>query len=222
LKTKRIDPRKLVKQTERILAQTPAKGKDSPLEQLVELLYRQRRYCSIGIYAVLSKKTSGLAYVPLAYRGPALPCLEVALGKDNVDAVVQSGHMIVRQLQLQFEGAGSRLHAEMAVPIKLAGRVRGVIDVDSEGPESFAYHDQVLLKQVARLVARYLTSNGKAVIQKLRMQIQTANQSSTADMNRVDVNNKDTNEKPGPVGEKLVSAAKASSHKTAAGEVLRA
>jgi|SRR5579859_1966315 len=212
------DPRKLVKQAEHVLARVPARGEDSPLEQFAELLYRQRRYSSLGIYAVVDKKTPGPAYVPLAYRGPALPCLEVALGKGNVDAVVQSGHVIVNQLQLQFEGEGSRLHAEMAVPIKLAGRVRGVIDVEKEGPGGFAYHDQVLLKQVARLVARYLSSNGKVVIRKLRMQIQTAGQGKEIDVN----NKKDTNKKPGPAGDKLASAAKDSSHKTTAGEMLRA
>src|SRR5579859_5435078 len=215
------DPRKLVKQAEHVLARVPARGEDSPLEQFAELLYRQRRYSSLGIYAVVDKKTPGPAYVPLAYRGPALPCLEVALGKGNVDAVVQSGHVIVNQLQLQFEGEGSRLHAEMAVPIKLAGRVRGVIDVEKEGPGGFAYHDQVLLKQVARLVARYLSSNGKVVIRKLRMQIQTAGQGKEIDVkgNNMD---KDTNKKPGPAADKLASAAKASNHKTTAGEMLRA
>jgi len=221
LKTKKTDPRKLVKQAEHILAQTPARGKDSPLEQLAELLYRQRGYCSFGIYAVVSKKASAPAYVPLAYRGPALPCLEVAMGKGSVDTVVQSGNMIVRQLQLQFEGAASRVHAEMAVPIKLAGRVRGVIDVEKDGLAGFAYHDQVLLKQVARLIARYLSSNGKVVIQKLRMQIQIAGQGQGIEVKGTDMN-RDTNKKPGPAAENLASAAKASSRKTTAGEVLRA
>ncbi|HZS28729.1 MAG TPA: GAF domain-containing protein [Candidatus Angelobacter sp.] len=213
MKTKRIDPRKLVKQIERVLAHTPAPGKDSPLEQLAELLYRQRGYSSLGIYAVVEKKTSGLAYVLLAYRGPVLPCLEVAMGKGNMDTVVQSGHMFLSQLQLQFDGAGSRLHGEMAVPIKLAGRVRGVIDVEKEGATGLAYHDQVLLKQVARLVARYLSSNGKVVIQKLHMQIRTADQGRVVDP---------SNKKPGPAADKLASAAKASSHKTTAGGMLRA
>ena len=217
MKIKRTDPRKLVKQAEHILAQAPARGEDSPLEQLAELLYRQRGYSSLGIYAVVDKKAPRPAYVPLAYRGPALPCLEVALGNDKVDAVVRSGHMMVRQLQLQFEGAGSRLHAEMAIPIKLAGRVRGVIDVESEGAVGFAYQDQALLRQVARLVARYLSSNGKVVIQKLRMQMQIAGQRK-----EIDVNNKDTNKKAVPEADKLASAAKASSRKTIAGEVLRA
>lgn len=168
LKTITTDSRKLVKQIQQILSQRPRLGKETPLEQVVELLYQQRRYSSIGIYAVIGQKVPGLHYVPLAYRGPVLPCLEVAMGKSRVDTVAQSGRATVTQLRLQFENAASKVLGEVAVPIKLASRVLGVIDVESERLAGFGYRDQVLLKQVALLLARYLTSIGKAMIRKLR------------------------------------------------------
>jgi putative methionine-R-sulfoxide reductase with GAF domain len=167
LKTQITDSRKLVGQMERILAQKPAPGKDTPLEQLIDLLYRHRGYSSVGIYAVLGEKILGLAY-----RGPALPCLEIALGKGPIGAVVQSGQMSVSHLQLKFEGTDSRVQAELVVPIRLASRVLGAIDIESDRPDSLGYDDQVLLKRVAALLAHYLTSNGKFVMQKLRIQSQ--------------------------------------------------
>lgn len=168
LKTQITDSRKLVSQIERLLAEKPAPGKDAPLEQVVDLLYRQRRYSSIGVYAVLGERILGLAY-----RGPALPCLEIALGKGPTGAVVQSGHMIVSQLQLKFEGSSSKMQTEIVVPIKLGSRVLGVIDAESDRRDSFGYSDQVLLKKVAALLAQYLTSNGKFLTQKLRASSQT-------------------------------------------------
>jgi putative methionine-R-sulfoxide reductase with GAF domain len=169
LKTQITDSRKLVGLIERLLAQKPAPGKDTPLEQVIDLLYRQRGYSSVGVYAILGEKILGLAY-----RGPALPCLEIALGKGPIGAVVQSGQMSVSHLQLKFEGTDSRMQAEVVVPIKLASRVLGAIDVESDRPDSLGYHDRVLLKQVAERLAHYLTSNGKFLIQKLRIQSRAA------------------------------------------------
>ncbi len=175
MKTQILDSRKLVTQIERLLAEKPAPGKDTALEQVIDLLYRQRSYSSIGIYAVLGERILGLAY-----RGPALPCLEIAMGKGPVGAVIQSGQMNVSQLQLKFEGADSRVQAELVVPIRMARRVLGAIDGESGRPDSLGYRDQVLLKQVAALLAHYLTSNGKFLIQKLRMRSQVAAQDAGA------------------------------------------
>jgi len=204
LKTQIIDSRKLVKQIERVLAQRPASGKDAPLEQVIDLLYRQRSYSSIGIYAV-----SGQRILGLAYRGPTLPCLETALGKGPVGAVVQSGRTTVSQLQLQFEGAGSRLQAEIVVPIKLAGRVLGAIDAESDRLTSFGYRDQVLLKQVAALLARYLTSNGKSLMQKLRFRSLAAGRDAAGNQEK----------KAAPASERPATTG---ARKATAGEVLHA
>ena len=222
--TKIIDSRKLVKQIERVLAQKPVRGKDAPLEQVVDLLYQQRRYSSIGIYALVGKKILGLAY-----RGPALPCLEVALG---IGIVAQSGVIkaapevspqVVPEVNpaitpqtsqaLQISVGYTDVKRGIVVPIKVAGRVLGVIDVESDRLESFSYHDQVLLKQVASRLARYLISNGKVVIQKLRMQSRATEGSSLATET-----NKD--KKMALAVDRPLSGHKASSLKATAGEML--
>src|SRR5438105_6172057 len=58
--------------------------------------------------------------------------------------------------------------SEIIVPIKRAGRVVGVIDVESDRPNAFAYADQVLLRRVAMQLARFFTADGRLLLRKLR------------------------------------------------------
>src|SRR3954466_14878926 len=59
--------------------------------------------------------------------------------------------------------AGSK--PELAVPIKLAARVMGVLQVRSS---RLAPSDNILVHEVAHLIARFLTSNGKHLVRKAR------------------------------------------------------
>ena len=211
MKTIIVDTRELLQQIEQVLSQRVTAGQEAPLEQIVELLYKKRRYSSIGVWAVVDRKGS-LGYVPLAYRGPVLPCLELAMGRSRVESVAQSGRPAVSQLQLQFNNSASKLLGEVAVPIKVANRVIGVIDVESERIAGFGYKDQVLLKQVAFLLARYLTSNGKAVIQKLRMQPTSTTASQMNEHGAAE-----TEKKAAPASDRALS-----SRKAIAGETLHA
>jgi putative methionine-R-sulfoxide reductase with GAF domain len=203
LKTQILDSRKLLREIERLLAEKPAPGKDAVLEQVIDLLHRRRGYSSIGIYAVVEERILGLAY-----RGPALACLEIALGKGPIGAVVQSGQMSISQLQLHFEGKDPRMQAEVVVPIKLACRVLGAIDVESARPDSLGYPDQVLLRQVAARLAHYLTSKGKFLLQRLRIQSQAAAQDAGAQQ-----------QKAAPAPERSASAV---NRKATVGEMLQA
>ena len=211
MKTVIADSRELLHQIERILLQAGSASKEAPLEQVVDILFRKRRYSSIGIYAVIGQ-TTGLSYVPLAYRGPVLPCLEVAMGKSRVESVAQTGHSAVSQLQLRFESTEAKLIGEVAVPVKVAGRVLGVIDVESERISGSGYHDQVLLKRVASLLARYFTSNGRAVLQKLRIA-----RLSSASPKLHNAGQGEIQQKAAPASDRAVS-----SRKAIAGETLHA
>jgi hypothetical protein len=56
---------------------------------------------------------------------------------------------------------------ETATPIKIGGRMLGELRVRSERAE-LSYPDEVLLKQVAKLLARFLPSNGKVLVRHAR------------------------------------------------------
>lgn len=58
--------------------------------------------------------------------------------------------------------------SQIVVPIKIAGRILGALEVESNRQHSFAYADRVLLKQVAVRLARFLTSKGKVLVRHVR------------------------------------------------------
>jgi len=57
---------------------------------------------------------------------------------------------------------------EQVVPIKIAGRVLGSLRVQAEHETGLGRVDWVLLKDVAEILARYLTGKGKYLLRKTR------------------------------------------------------
>ena len=161
---KRIrSPREVLAALDRMLAEKvrPVKG-SSPLEKAVEILYDQRRYFWVGIYLVAGERV-----VRQAFRGPVPPCHSFALGKGNVGTVGESGFMkVIPDVASDptYSMCFLETKSELVVPIKIAGRVLGVIDVESDRPDAFGPRDQILLKDVARRLARFLTSTGKRYV----------------------------------------------------------
>ena len=62
----------------------------------------------------------------------------------------------------------SETKSELLQPIKLVGRVLGEIIVESDRANAFGPKDRVLLKEVAKRLARFLTGRGKYVVRKAR------------------------------------------------------
>jgi putative methionine-R-sulfoxide reductase with GAF domain len=63
----------------------------------------------------------------------------------------------------------SQSSAELSVPIRIASRTLGVINVEASPAKDFSRQEQALLGQVAEELARYLTTNrGKLLSRKAR------------------------------------------------------
>jgi len=92
-----------------------------------------------------------------AGRVPASDSL--TFGEGDVGTVAKNG--ITRLKDIGMTSASSK--PELAVPIKLAGRVRGVLHVQST---RLAPSDNVLLHEIAHMIARFLASNGKYLVRK--------------------------------------------------------
>ena len=138
----------------------------SPLEELLKLLYRQRRYFWIGIYFVLGDKV-----VRQAMQGPMPPCHVFAFGKGNVGTAGQSGLVKVIPdvtADATYSMCFLEVKSEIVVPIRIGGRTLGVIDVESDRPNSFGSQDRVLLQGVAAMLARFLTARGKVLVRHAR------------------------------------------------------
>ena len=138
----------------------------SPLDRVVEALYEGRHYFWIGIYLVVGERV-----VRQVFRGPVPPCHSFALGKGNVGTTGQAGVVkVVPDVTADptYSMCFVETKSEIVVPVKIAGRILGVIDVESDQLDAFGMHDQILLELVAEELARFLTSRGKYLVRHAR------------------------------------------------------
>ena len=164
--------RELLAEVDRALA-TPNLyvRRELPLEDTVQLLYAGRHYFWIGIYLLIGDNV-----VRQVFRGPAPVGQGYSLGSGSVGVAAQTGISQVipdvsRETGHRHAGhdeAFAATKSEIAVPIKIAGRVLGVIDVQSDKLNAFSYGDRVFLKNVAQRLAKFLTGRGKYVVRKAR------------------------------------------------------
>ena len=159
-------PRKLLKTCEEMLAAFSPATDASPLDDLLKLLYDQRRYFWTGIYFVLGDKL-----VRQAMQGPIPPCHVFEFGKGNVGITGQSGLVKVIPdvtADATYSMCFLEVKSEIVVPIRIGGRTLGVIDVESDRPNNFGSLDRILLQGVAAMVARFMTSKGKVLVRHAR------------------------------------------------------
>jgi putative methionine-R-sulfoxide reductase with GAF domain len=84
------------------------------------------------------------------------------------DAEMPPGSKVTTEAESGSHPA-SQSSAELSVPIKIASRILGVIEVEASPAKNFSRQEQALLSQVAEALARYLTTNrGKLVSRKAR------------------------------------------------------
>jgi L-methionine (R)-S-oxide reductase len=143
-------------------------GSTKPLEHVVETLGRHRGYFWIGVYLTVGKKL-----VCKAYRGRKPPRRSFDFSKGMVGAAAATGFLkfVSDTSQEPSHSAGFReTRSQIVVPIRMGSRVLGVIDVQSDRADAFRYQDKVLLQKAALLLARFITSRGKALERKSREQ----------------------------------------------------
>ena len=183
--------------------------KAKPLEDVLEILYEGRHYFWIGIYLVVGREVRRQAF-----RGPVPPCHTFAFGKGNVGTTGERGLLKVIPDVTEdatYSMCFREVKSEIVVPIKLVTRVIGVIDVESDQANAFGGEDRVLLKRVALVLARFLTSKGKYIVRAAREADMRAGKTSSA-----------AEEKHLPASEKMQATRKESSRRAAAGETPRA
>lgn len=140
-----------------------------PLPEITRILHDDRHYFWVAIYLVIGNQA-----VRVAYAGPEAeqePCASIALGRGNVGAAAQDGHArVVPDVSAdpQYLRCFQQTQSEIATPIKIAGRVLGVLDAESERKNGFSGEDRVLLKDVAGKLALFLTGTGKYLVRKAR------------------------------------------------------
>jgi len=139
------------------------------LQEITRILHDDRHYFWVAIYLVKADQA-----VRTAFCGPEAeqePCASIALGRGNVGSAAQDGHARVVpdvEADTTYLRCFQETKSEIATPIKIAGRVIGVLDAESERVNGFSGEDRVLLKAVSGKLARFLTGRGKYLVRKLR------------------------------------------------------
>ena len=140
-----------------LLAFKPSANARDVLEEVVEQLYQGRGYFWIGIYLA-----AGDQVIRQCFRGPIPPCHSFALGVGNVGTAGKTGVTRVIPdvlLDRTYSMCFLETRSEIVLPLKIGSRILGVIDVESDRPNAFSSQERALLGQVARVVARYLTTD---------------------------------------------------------------
>jgi putative methionine-R-sulfoxide reductase with GAF domain len=139
------------------------------LQEISRILHDDRHYLWAGIYLVIGKQA-----VRVAFSGPEPrqePCATIALGRGNVGGAAQDGRVrVVPDVNADeaYIRALDQTRSEIATPLKLAGRVIGVLNVESARKNGLDGEDRVLQKDVARKLALFLTGKGKYIVRKFR------------------------------------------------------
>ncbi len=169
-------PQQVLADVERALASSrPSFGK-SPLDEIVEILYRGRHYFWIGIYLVTARRVERQAF-----RGPVPPCRSFEFGKGNVGTTGQTGILkVIPDVSDDptYSMCFIETKSEIVVPIKIGTQVLGVIDVESDRADAFGIEDRILLKEAAQRLARFLSVRGRYLVR--RANETSANKKATA------------------------------------------
>ncbi len=161
--------RDVVASVERAFADDRPGQHSDTLQEITRILHDDRHYFWVAIYLV-----HGNQAVRRAFSGPEPdqePCASITLGRGNVGSAAQDGHArVVPDVSRDktYIRAFSETKSEIATPIKIAGRVLGVLDAESERVNGFSGEDRVLLQDVAGKLAHFLTSDGKYLVRRSR------------------------------------------------------
>jgi putative methionine-R-sulfoxide reductase with GAF domain len=149
-------PRVLVAEAKHVLDGWRPSERHSPLDEVLGLLAEGRGYESLAVYLVLGERVK-----LVAHHGTAPASDSVSFGESNIGSAAKNGITKVKDIS----SSGPNTKPELAVPIKLAARVIGVLDAQSS---RLTATDNILVHEVAHLMARFLTSNGKHLVRKAR------------------------------------------------------
>jgi putative methionine-R-sulfoxide reductase with GAF domain len=143
-----------------------AKVTASPLTQVAKLLQGSRKYFAVTIFLA-----AGDRLLRVASAGPAPRCDSTRMGEGNVGEAAKTGAAkIVPDVSLdsRYIKVFDETRSELVRPIKIAAHVIGVIDVESDRVNGFAYQDGVLLQKIAAMLAKFLSGRGKYLVMKAR------------------------------------------------------
>jgi hypothetical protein len=141
--------REVIGKVDKLLADTPpSPHSPTALDLVAEWLAQARNYSWIGIYLVVGERRE-----PAGPAGSAQPTTRVLsnLAEDP-----------------SYRASSPESRSAIAVPIRIAGKVLGITNVEGPKTNGFGSEERILLEQVAARLARYLVGPGKFLLRKAR------------------------------------------------------
>ncbi|MBZ5627293.1 MAG: GAF domain-containing protein [Acidobacteriia bacterium] len=139
---------------------------ESPLDAVAGLLQSSRQYFAVTIYLATGERLPRVASA-----GSAPRCDSMRVGEGNVGEAAKTGMAkVVPDVSRdpQYFKVFPETRSELVTPIKIGTHVIGVMDLESDRLNTFAYEERVLLHEIATLLARFLSTHGKYLVMKAR------------------------------------------------------
>jgi len=149
------------KEVDRELEQfaSTAKSVDGLMSQIVKLLHdRMLKYNWVGFY-MLEEGTTPPVLVLGHYRGAMTPHTRIPLNQGICGAAASSGKTVVVDdvsKDPRYLACSLETKSEIVVPIFVAKRVVGELDIDSHFSAAFGPEDQELVQYCAEVVGKKL------------------------------------------------------------------
>ncbi|HXZ81921.1 MAG TPA: hypothetical protein VEG30_18475 [Terriglobales bacterium] len=150
------DPRELLAEVRSVLRQN-VRQRQPRLQPVMDLLYEGRHYRSVVLYLQAAGNS-----IAIAFRGVGEMAADCITKGDDCDAELQA--------VLGSTGAASGLPEggeRVIVPVSVGQSVLGAIKVLAEEDHTLSVGDQLLIREIAREIALFLTGKGKYILRKL-------------------------------------------------------
>jgi phosphoserine phosphatase RsbU/P len=131
--------------------------------RVTELIQQTFHYYYVAIFTVQERSTSlrfrSSAMAPRKGRRKAKVALEVEIGQGLIGQAAASGERVLvpdvqKEPDYRFIDALPETRSEVVIPLKIEGRVLGVLDVQSDQVEAFHPNDLLILEALADTIGR--------------------------------------------------------------------
>jgi len=149
-------PRELLTEIRRVLRQD-VRRREPRLQPVVDMLYEGRHYRTVVLYLLAAGNS-----IAIAFRGVGEMAADCITKGDDCDSELQA------VLGSTVPAGAVREPAErVIVPVSVGQSVLGAIKVLAAEDHTLSFGDQLLIREVAREVALFLTGKGKFLLRKL-------------------------------------------------------
>ena len=126
------------------------------LAKLPQLIARLTRFSAFSVYLLDEERQDLHIAYAVGYPGDAATLQRLRVGQGVVGAAVEEGRpILVNDIRLEprYSGPLRNMLSQLAVPMRLKGRVIGALNLLSETTDAFSSQDEALLRQFGAHVA---------------------------------------------------------------------